>query len=154
MYHDSRPIELPASVQRCPDCTATPLRLTDCGSSCPNHQDYTMDIVKFLASKYPNRTMGLIESTQDSVIRTFFGYGNNNCNAGFLPSMPAATFTSGLLDARTQIAGSTNFGSYLFPSTTHTTLGGAAFYTRTVNGTSLISWVTAAIGGSVTNVGP
>ena len=126
--------------------------LADCGSACPNNDDYVLDFVKYLANKYSNRRLGLIESTQDTVIRFFYGFGLSNCN-NFLP-MSGSMFEQGLLDGKSQLGGFSAFHSFLFTGNDHTSLGGNSLYSRTSQGTALVDWFDDFLNGSAGHVGP
>jgi Pectinacetylesterase len=130
--------------------------LTACGADCVGDgggtNNYLIGYLKHMAKTYPSRKFGLMDSVDDGTITNFFGFGANNCT-GFT-QVTADVFTAGLNDIRTQMASETNFGAYYFPGTEHTTLGSSSFDTRVAGTTKLSDWVTAFIGGTVTNAGP
>lgn len=126
--------------------------LAACGADCPSTTNYLGAYGKHLATTFANRKLGLIESMDDATITLFFGFGDNNCT-GFT-QLTEATFTAGLNDIRTQLAANTNFGTFYFKGSDHTSLGLSAYDTRTAGTTKLSDWVTALVGGTVTNVGP
>jgi len=150
--------------------------LADCGSDCSNPNSYFVDFAKHIGKTYPTMPFGLIESTQDSVISLFFGYGNpGNCAGSVLPgaSLPGPTFTAGLQDAESKIAGATNYGSFFFASTQHTSIGATTtFDNGSTNVTAsllipdggavpdagtikLTDWIATLVNeGTVSNVGP
>src|SRR5262249_39591433 len=98
-------------------------------------------------------TMGLISSTQDGVISTFYGYGTNDCTSS--TPLPGATYEQGLDDLRAHyFSASGRWGTYFINSTNHTWLLGPGFYTTSVNGTALSTWVGDLIAGKASNVGP
>ena len=109
----------------------------------------------YLADKYPTRRFGLISSTQDEVIRTFFGIGEtDSCNDP--GRMRANRFEMGLLDLRDNIlAGHDNFRGYIIASTQHVWLGDP-LSTTMAGGVTLAEWITALIEGTpeFVNVGP
>jgi hypothetical protein len=90
----------------------------------------------------------------------FYGFGQNNC-AGTIDPVSGAMFTAGLLDSRMKLTAYSNFGSFIFQGTAHTSLGGTTTY-DTVSASSgdaatvqLSDWVTTLVGGgTVTEVGP
>ncbi len=127
-----------------------------CGADCTGNPNFMLGYLGHIAKTYPARKFGLIESTADGTITNFFGFGASNCT-GFTP-VPAATFEAGLQDIRAKLAASPNFGAFYFPGNAHTTLGSAELDTRSTAaeaGTVKLSdWVTAFVGGTVTNVGP
>lgn len=157
--------------------------LADCGSDCSNPSTVFLDYAVHLGSTYPDCKLALIESTADMVITEFFGFGQNNC-ANALDPLSPTTFTDGLIDERQKLASETNWGSFFFQSTDHTSLsdtaGGANFDTNSTTdantfaglgdggleddaaipsdpdaGTILLTtWVTNLVAGQVSNVGP
>jgi hypothetical protein len=128
----------------------------DCGSDCT---DVGNDLALYwahLPKTFPSARFGFIDSTGDSTISSFFGFGANNCT-GFM-KLSAAQYEAGLLDMRTAVAASSNAGLFLYTGTDHTTLV-LQYTTRnapsadagTVN---FEAWVKALVTDSVTNVGP
>ncbi len=132
--------------------------IADCGSDCMNDGHYLIDYVKHAATAYPNVPFGLVDSTGDHTITQFFGFGASNCTSYVQET--ADDFTAGLTDIRAQLAGSPNFGAYVFSGTRHTTLEDTtSFDTTTVpdvdGGTvAFTDWVSALVAGRVTNAGP
>ena len=103
--------------------------LKDCGSACPNPDDFTTSWVLFLLEKYakgPNANRfrgGLISATHDLVIRTFFGFGGNDCNPTILTPLKADDYAQGLADIRSVVMPRTSlFGTFYYDSVQHTTL--------------------------------
>jgi hypothetical protein len=127
--------------------------MTDCGSDCTEPAEILIGLQKHNARSYPNRSMALVDSTGDSVISMFLGFGSNDCTA-FTALSPTA-FAAGLEDVRSQMAPYSNFGSFVFTGTDHTTLlSAAAFPTRTAGTTKLTGFISNLLSGQVTNVGP
>jgi len=131
--------------------------LADCGSSCPDANNYAIDWSLFLAKKFArsNAKGGIISATGDTVISLFYGFGMNDCS-GF-GILPAETFQAGLLDFRDRLANATNIGTYFIQSTNHTWIGrDDTFYDTTVNGVRLVDWVRDIIDDDPepTHVGP
>jgi hypothetical protein len=127
--------------------------LRDCGDDCSDPSHYFIDYQKHLARTYPSVPMGLIESTGDSTIAYFFGFGANDC--ALAEPLSESTFAAGVQDIRTQMSGYPNFGSFVFLSKDHTTLENAVtFDTRAAGDTKLTTWLTALLAGQVTTVGP
>jgi hypothetical protein len=162
MIDDSGP---PMSSAYVPECLQERWRTTwgfdqsflaDCGADCPNPNDYAIDYMKHVASTYPDRMGGLIETTGDSVITLFFGFGASDCMS-FLPvPVSATTFEAGLLDFRVTAKSFDNFGTYYIADTTHTWLRGDSLYLRTSpDGVKLIDWYRDIIEGrAAAHVGP
>lgn len=131
--------------------------LKDCGASCPNKDDYTMDYGLFLGKTFGNRFSGLIETTGDFIISGFFGIGANNCTGSLLfgPRVPAADFESGLLEFREKVKQYSSFGTYFPKGDQHTWLMGPSFYTSKIGDTTMVNWVTDIINEKGTkHVGP
>jgi hypothetical protein len=158
--------------------------LADCGSDCSNPSSYFVDFAKHIGRTYPNVPFGLIESSEDMVIRLFFGYGNpDNCVGSALPgdSVAAATFTAGLQDTEEKLSSLPNFGTFILGGSRnmqHTSLGSSStFDGDTTNVTpsllepdggadedagadaggtiALTTWITTLVNsGTVSNVGP
>ena len=155
------------------------IMLPACGADCPDPTNYYVDAQKHLANLFSNRQFGLIDAIDDGIISQFYGFGANNCAQTFLPTpVPAQTYLEGLQDIRTKLAGSSNFGSFLFNGTDHPTLSTAKFYTLTAGGSTsadggtpgggageagapdggggvlLTDWMKQFLAGTVANVGP
>jgi Pectinacetylesterase len=103
--------------------------LADCGPACPDPTNYIGSWMEFLVSKYargPNagRFMaGLISSTSDAVISTFFGFGASDCTSPVPIPLSGSQFQAGLLDVRAWAQGATSrFGTFYYDSSAHTTL--------------------------------
>ena len=126
--------------------------ISTCGADCATDPNFMLSYLKHVAKTYPSRKFGLMDSVADGTITNFFGFGAANCTN--FAQVSEATFTAGLQDIRTQLSTSTNFGAYYFPGSDHTSLGSGVYDTRTVASTKLSDWVTAFVGGAVTNVGP
>jgi hypothetical protein len=128
----------------------------DCGSDCNDPGNDLLLYWEHLPKAYPNARFGLIDSTGDSVIASFFGYGAGGCTT--LAPLSAAQYEAGLLGMRYAVAPYSNIGSFLYDGIDHTTLV-AAYTTRTTPGADggtvrFEDWVGALVAGSVTNVGP
>jgi hypothetical protein len=119
--------------------------LADCGASCPNRDDYTMDLGIFLAKAFPNRLSGLIEAQEDFVIAGFFGagldIGGGPCSGiPLVTAVPGDQFRAALLTFREALKSYPNFGTFYPPGADHTWLQGDSFYTASVSGTTLLGW--------------
>jgi hypothetical protein len=114
-----------------------------------------VNYASYLAEKYPDRRFGLLSSMEDSVIRSFMGYGYSfNCS---LPAnMPAADFRAGLLELRDDIVGPyDNFRTFYVEGTQHTFLGSAPS-SQIAGGVTLSRWIEQLVEGDPTwtDVGP
>ncbi len=80
-------------------------------------------------------------------MRTFFGYGLNNCNV-IVPNYPGEMYQEGLEDIRDYFV-ELGFmgGTYYFPGTEHGKLKFDEFYTLEVDGVSLLDWFNGVIAG-------
>ncbi|HEX7477392.1 MAG TPA: pectin acetylesterase-family hydrolase [Polyangiales bacterium] len=182
MLDDSGPLMEDPYVPRCLQAQWSQLwgidkvMLPACGADCPDKTNYYIDAQKHLAKRFSTRQFGLIDAIHDGIITQFYGFGANNCAPAVFPSsVPAQTYLQGLQDIRTKLAGSSNFGSFLFNGTDHPTLSTAKFYTLTAGGSTsadggtpggdagaaaggggvlLTDWIKQFLAGTVTNVGP
>lgn len=112
-----------------------------------------VNYVTYLAKKWPTSSLGLVSSTQDSVISTFFGYGTDDCTSS--TPLPGSVYAAGLDELRkSYLSASGLWGTYFVDSVTHTYLLGPGFYTTVVNGTKLTTWVGDLLAGKPGNVGP
>jgi hypothetical protein len=165
MIDDSGP---PMSSKYIPTCLQEKWRtlwgldgsiLADCGASCPNKNDFTLDYTRFVLKLADARggtvKSGLIESNNDGVITGFYGYGQNNCMGSLATPVPKDMFDAGLLELRDTVKGLTpNFGTYYPNSNTHTWISGPTFFTATEGGVKLVDWFTAIVNGTgVSHVG-
>lgn len=130
--------------------------LADCGADCPSPDDWAFDLGLHLVRAYPDIRGGLFSNTGDSVIRTFYGFGLNECDPLPLASVPIAAYREGLLDFRSSVmAEGEAFGTYYQTGIGHTCLRGPCFYTTEVDGVRLTEWVDDILdGGTVDHVGP
>jgi hypothetical protein len=128
--------------------------LADCGADCPNHDDFVLDTMRHLAKAHPEARQGLVESMHDEVIRMFFAFGDHDCRPDGLVPMDEDQFAAGLLDARAKLADVPTFGTFYFPGSDHTTIGGSGFYTRKGGETTLAEWVSQLVAGQTSSVGP
>ena len=128
----------------------------DCGSDCTDPGNDLLLYWEHLPKTYPSARFGFIDSTGDSTISSFFGFGANNCT-GFQP-LSSSQYEAGLLDMRTKVAADTNAGSFIYGGSDHTTLV-IAYTTRNApasdGGTVRFEdWVKTLVTSSVGNVGP
>lgn len=112
-----------------------------------------VNYVSYLGNKWPQSRLGLISSTHDSVISTFYGFGTANCTQA-LP-IPGDQYAAGLEELRASYLGTSGlWGTYFVASTTHTYLLGPGFYFTQVDGVPLTQWIRDLLNGAASNVGP
>lgn len=133
--------------------------LKDCGDDCPNPNEFSIPYSLHVARKFPDHMGGLIETTNDSVITLFYGFGTNECTGSFLTPLPQAQFQAGLLEYRATImaetTGSGGLGTYYVAGSQHTWLAGGSFYSQTVGGVRMVDWFTDIVEGTAAaHVGP
>jgi hypothetical protein len=126
--------------------------LADCGSACSADADYSVQFLEYSAKRSKDRFNGLIEADGDGTIRAFLGIGTNNgaddCQGNLLLTpMAASDFLAGLLDYRKRVQQYPGFSTFYPTSTSHTWLGGEAFYTITAGNTKLVDWFKAILEG-------
>jgi len=127
----------------------------DCGSDCDDPGNDLSLYWQHLPKTYPNARFGFVDSTGDSVISAFFGFGASDCT-GFA-ALTASQYEAALLDMRTSVASYANAGLFLFGGVDHTSI--VADYGRTTTGAdggtvNLEAWTAALVTSSVTNEGP
>ena len=113
-----------------------------------------VEMVNYLARKYPNRRMGLVSATGDDTIRNYFSWGRGgDCNRRV--PMTREDFRAGLLALRRRTEGSL-FRTYYLESNNHTWLLFPGWETTRVGGVPLNRWVESiALGtGTVEDIGP
>lgn len=138
--------------------------LAACGADCPNPDDFASGLISHVVNGYPDAHFGVFSNAQDTVIRTFmgFGWGNgqkNNCE-GVPTIVPAAVYEQGLLDLRAKYIGKA--GTFLVGSDRweygyglgHTALRSPTFWTTIIDEVSVEEWVGHVIDGDPLAVGP
>jgi hypothetical protein len=130
--------------------------IADCGSDCSDPGNSLSQYWVHLSKTYPSAPLTFMDSVADGTITNFFGFGATNCTT--FQAVTGAAYEAGLLDMRTKVAADSNAGLFLFAGDSHTSLV-QAYTTRTApasdGGTvKLEDWVSAVVGGAVTNVGP
>jgi cysteine-rich repeat protein len=128
--------------------------VADCGADCPDPDDFVFDLARHLVRAYPERRGGLFSNRSDAVIRSFYGFGENDCDPGLVPSLPADRFQAGLDAFRELAQEREGFGTYYVDGIGHTCLRGPCFYTTSAGGTRLVDWVADLIEGTTSHVGP
>ena len=126
--------------------------LGECGSACPNGNDYWMDFGKFLAATFADRPIGLVTTTGDITMRQFYSTGVNDCKGSFDllnpdPAITAAAHKEDLLAFKDMIEGYPNFSTFYVDNETHTYLMWPEFYTITAGGVRLLDWFTQIVNG-------
>ncbi len=112
-----------------------------------------VNYVTYLGDRWPQANMGLISSTHDAVISTFYGFGADDCTAS--TPLSGATYEAGLDDLRENyLSTSGKWGTYYIDSINHTWLLGPGFYTTSVNGVPLTMWIEELLAGEAGNIGP
>jgi len=104
-------------------------------SDCPCNTDSgnLVSIWDYAKARYPEDSFSLVSSQTDSVISTFFAYGNNNC-FDIVPINYHKLY-AGLqrVSNRTSV--------YMIPGSVHTHTSSGEFYSRSVDGVSLFKWI-------------
>lgn len=102
--------------------------------------------VNYILDKYPERSLGVISSEGDETIRSFWGYGNNDCanlNGGPPPYDPAK-YKQGLEDLRDRIGANGTLRLFMVPGTEHVFVDNG-LGAVTVDGVTLEEWMVQAI---------
>jgi hypothetical protein len=78
-----------------------------------------VNALPYLADHYPDRRLGLVTSTRDGTIRSFYGYGYPDCTSGGA-LMPEDVYAGGIADLRDHtLADHPNFRVYSKDSAEH-----------------------------------
>lgn len=111
------------------------------------------NLALYLGDKHPDQRLALVSSLEDAVIRTFFGYGQNDCQGGV---MTGAEFEAGLLDLRAHVFTDDDptWGSFLLPGIGHTVVGGPGYFTAEVQGVRLVDWLQDLLLGQAAHLAP
>lgn len=93
----------------CPECSAAA------------DGSFMQPYMEYIGTNYPDSNFGLISSNEDSTIKQFWGYGENDCASilGAPPGYPMGKFDAGLADAREMIAPFPNMKIYELDSSGH-----------------------------------
>jgi len=161
LVDDSGP---PMSKRAIPTCLQKQFRqawnldatiLADCGADCPNHDDWALDMMMHTVKRTTTSVTGLFSSVHDLVIRTFYGFGNDDCSPGLDRVVDADVYQNELLSLRQMTAPpGAIYGTYYVQGTGHTCLRGPCFSTTTTNGVALSTWLGSLLQGRGTHVGP
>jgi len=111
------------------------------------------------AMKRQTSRFGLISYDEDGTIKSFLGFGQNNCAGwdAFLPPLfPMGKYPMGLADLRTHWASNPNAAMYVVSGTAHTFLAGDLSQYKTGTALTMLDWVTKLATGDTgwTNVNP
>jgi len=128
--------------------------LADCGDDCPDPNDWILDYAVHLMRRYPDRPAGLFSTTGDFVIRSFYGYGNNDCRPGLFANVPESEFRAGLegFRAASEMEGGV-FRTFYTPGSGHTCISGGCFY-DSMSDAVPAQWLGQLLEGTAPNVGP
>jgi hypothetical protein len=105
-----------------------------------------VNIIPFLAEKYPDRRLGIITSTRDGVIRLFYGWGYPNCQSPQVP-MPEQPFADGVAAMVDELDRHRNWGAYVVDSGYHVWLFEDPLSSVLVGDVTLSSWVESFLSG-------
>lgn len=118
----------------------------DCAACTGSDGGGLVNALPFLADRHPDRRLALISSTQDGVIRSFYGFGYPNCNS--IQPMPGDAFASGLTNVRDVVlAGKSNFKVMSYTGSGHVWLFND-FSTTMTGDVTLGAWLSAMLDGS------
>ena len=112
--------------------------------------DGLSNLYSHLGTTYPDARFGLISATGDLVIRTFYGYGRNDCEPAASVPITVANYRMGLFALRSGLPA--NWGTYYSSGPLHAIL--ASYPILSVDGVTLRSWVSELLAGEVSHVAP
>jgi len=108
----------------------------------------------YLVTRFPKSHFGLMSYTEDTVIRLFYGAGEEDCGT-LVPSptnYSGPRYTEGLLQIRERLTDARNFSSFYVAGSDHTLLVSDA--TVTASGLSVFDWLDAFLQGKAEHAGP
>jgi hypothetical protein len=132
--------------------------IKECGSDCTAPDNFIAAAFDHAVREFPGMKGGMFSSTGDQTIRTFAGYGwsggYNMCKD--IPNAVTSTvYQAGLAELRTRVmADSPGLGTYYVTGSSHTILRSGNFYTQKVGDTTAAQWMTNAISGTTSHLGP
>jgi hypothetical protein len=116
----------------------------DC-TECRTGDGGLVNVLPFLARKYPQRRMAMVISNADATFRAFFGFGySNTCTE--LSTVPVADFQQGVADLRNRLAGTPNFRLYSPAAAKHGYLDDMPLGRTSVAGVKLTDWLRTLVG--------
>jgi hypothetical protein len=119
----------------------------DCPACFGDEGGGIVNYTTYLARKYPDRRLGILSTTRDSVIRQFYSYGySSSCQ--FPANMPGEDFRAGLMELRDDILGPhDHFELFQVEGSFHTFLG-SKLSDHQVGDTNLAQWIDGLLNGS------
>ena len=98
-------------------------------------------VYEYLAVKYPNFNYGFMSTYEDTTIRGFYSFGQNNC-----PTIPSiiisgTAFKTGLIDIKTNLLDNYNNWKVFYKEGSSHTFLGSSTLTESVNGVTLNQWI-------------
>lgn len=132
--------------------------LAECGSDCPDPNDFIVDLFDHTRRTFPNMRAGLFSSVGDQTIRAFAGYGwggGYNVCQDIPTAVTAPVYQAGLDEVRTHAMSiGPGFGTFYIPGNSHTILRSGNVYTTNVGGKTVAAWIGDLVGGTASHVGP
>jgi hypothetical protein len=111
------------------------------------------------AMKRQTTRFGLVSYDEDGTIKSFLGYGQNNCanwDSLLPPAFPVGKYPMGLADLRSRWMSNANAAMYVVAGGSHTFLGSDLSQYKTGSGPTMLEWVAMLANGDSgwTNVNP
>jgi hypothetical protein len=128
----------------------------DCGTNCPNHEDYAQTYALYVNQLLADRTSGFLAATRDNVIASFYGAGVDDCTGTTLTDyIPLNVLARDVVAFRDRAKVFGNHGTYLLDSTSHGFLDEDRFFSTNVGEVKLIDWFTKIVNNQPAgHVGP
>jgi len=122
----------------------------DCADCFPASGGNLGAAAPFLEKKYPDAVAGFVSSLEDSVMRFFFSWGENECRVA---TYSREKYTRGVVDMRDHHGfDPAHFGTFFMPGKRHTHIFRERFYTETVGGMTLAQWTGELLAGKPVRV--
>lgn len=123
----------------------------DCAACRSSDGGGLINYLAYLADEYPTRNFGFLSSSGDTIMRYFYGFGSNNCQAAF-PFMSKGLFSNGILDVRYRFMND-RFVSFFTAGEDHTFLTNQGFYQTSSEGVRVYEWIRQFLEDQAISVG-
>ena len=111
-----------------------------------------VEFTRYLRVNYSERQMGMIMSTQDNILRFFFGFSQNDCKV-LVPGIAGKTFEKGVKSIKEGYL-QDSIKTFIVPGETHTFLSSKGFYQTKLENQTMAAWVKDLIDQEAVDRGP
>ncbi len=111
-----------------------------------------LELANYIRDRYGSSQQGAVLATQDSVLRTFFGFSQNDCRV-LIPGMQPALYEQAITSLKKNYL-QESIKTFIIPTTTHTFISSNRLYETQEGGQNLASWVEDLIEQQAEDRGP